>query len=84
MEKVTVEIDSTWAKIVRSPLYFAFAALQGLSCSFAPLFLYWCGKGGYFQGFEPIVAVLCFAIIVLVPFFYFRLAGPVIRELRQK
>jgi len=48
MEKVTIEIDSTWAKIARSPLYFVIVALQGVSVSFAPLFLYWSGKGGYF------------------------------------
>jgi len=84
MEKVTIEIDSTWAKIARSPLYFVIVALQGVSVSFAPLFLYWCGKGGYFQGYERIVGPLCFAVIFLVPLFYFRLAGPVIRELRRK
>jgi hypothetical protein len=27
---------------------------------------------------------LCFAVIFLVPVFHFRLAGPVIKELRQK
>jgi hypothetical protein len=84
MEKVTVEIDSTWAKIARSPLYFVIVALQGVSVSFAPLFLYWSGKGGYFPGYERIVVPLCFAAIWLIPLFYFRLAGPVIKELRQK
>jgi hypothetical protein len=84
MEKVTVEIDSTSAKIARSPLYFVIVALQGVSVTFAPLFLYWSGKGGYFPGYQRIVAPLCFAVIFLVPLFHFRLAGPVIKELRQK
>jgi len=84
MEKVTIEIDSTSAKIARSPLYFVIAGLQGVSVTFAPLFLYWSGKGGYFSGYERIVVPLCFAVIFLVPLFSFRLAGPVIKELRQK
>jgi hypothetical protein len=84
MEIVTVEMNSTWAKIARSPLYFVIAALQGVSITFAPLFLYWCGKGGYFQGYERIVAPLCFAVIFLVPLFYFRLGGAVVKALRQK
>jgi len=84
MEKVTIEIDSTSAKIARSPLYFVIVSLQGISVSFAPLFLYWSGKGGYFPGYEKIVVPLCFAVIFIVPFFYIRLASPVIKELRQK
>jgi hypothetical protein len=84
MEKVTIEIDPTWAKIARSPLYFVVVALQGVSVSFAPLFLYWSGKGKFFPGSEWIVVPSCFAVIVLVPVFYFRLAGPVIKELRQR
>jgi len=40
MDKVTIEINSKWVRIVRSPLYWIVAALQGLSVSFAPLFLY--------------------------------------------
>jgi hypothetical protein len=84
MEKVTIEMNSTLAKIARSPLYFVIGALQGVSVSFAPLFLYWSGKGGYCRGYEWIVVPLCFAVIFLVPLFYFRLAGPVIKELRQK
>jgi len=45
METVTIEIDSKWVKLVRSPLYWIVAALQGVSITFAPLFLYWSGKG---------------------------------------
>ena len=84
MEKVTIEINSTCAKIARSPIYFVIAALQGVSVSFAPLFLYWCGKGGYFQRYERVIAPLCFAMIVLIPLFYFAIGGAVIKELRQK
>jgi hypothetical protein len=83
MGKVSVEIDSRWVKVARSPAYFGIAALQGISVSFAPLFLYWSGRG-YFAGLEWLVVPLCFAIILVVSVFYFQLGGAVIRQLRQK
>jgi hypothetical protein len=45
MRKITIEIDSRWAKVVHSPLYWIAAALQGVSIGFAPRFLNWSGKG---------------------------------------
>ena len=84
MEKITIELDGKWRKIARSPLYFIVAAFQGVAITFAPLFLYWCGKGGYFTGYEWLVVPCCFAIILLVPLFYYRLGGAVIRELRKE
>jgi hypothetical protein len=70
MERVTVEIDSTWAKIARSPLYFVIVALQGVSVTFAPLFLYWSGKGGYFPGMSgsscPCVSPLSFLFLCFI------------------
>lgn len=84
MDRVLIEIDSRWVKILRSPVYFVIVALQGISVTFAPLFLYWSGKGNYFRGLEWLVVPLCFAVIFLVPGFYFLLGGSVIRQLRQK
>ncbi len=84
MDKVTIEINSRWVKIARSPIYFVVAALQGVAVTFAPLFLYWCGKGYYFFGYEWIVTPTCFALIYLISLFYFWLGSEVIRELRQK
>ncbi len=84
MDKVTIEISSTWAKIVRSPLYWIVAALQGVSVSFAPLFLYWSGKGKMFPGYEWLVVPSCFGIILLVGFFYMGLGSAVVGELRKK
>jgi hypothetical protein len=84
MPKVTIEIDSKWVKIVRSPLYWIVAALQGVSVSFAPLFLYWSGKGSFFHGSEWIVVPSCFALILLVGLFYMLLGSAVIGELRKK
>ena len=84
MSTVSIEIDSRWVRIARSPVYFILSALQGISISFAPLFLYWSGKGNYFGGLEWLVVALCFAVIVLVPVFYFYLGGVVMRQLRLK
>jgi hypothetical protein len=84
MDKVSIEIDSRWVKIVRSPVYFIIVALQGISVSFAPLFLYWSGRGNYFNGLEWLVVPLCLAVILLVSVFYFWLGGSVIRQLRKE
>ena len=84
MEKVTVEINPKWRKLARSPLCFLVAALQGVAITFAPLFLYWCGKGSFLPGYEWLIVPLCFAAIFLVPLFYYRLGGAVIRELRKE
>jgi hypothetical protein len=84
MDKVTIEIDSKWAKLVRSPLYWVVAALQGVAVTFAPLFLFWSGKGAFFHGFEWIIVPSCFAVILLVGFFYMLLGNAVIGELRKK
>jgi len=84
MAKVTIEIDSRWAKIVRSPLYWMVAALQGVSVTFAPLFLYWSGKGMFPRAYEWLIAPLCFAVILFVGLFHMLLGGAVIGELRKK
>ncbi len=83
MSKVIIELDSKWLKRVRSPLFWMVATFQGVAVSFAPLFLYWAGKGRFHQ-YEYIVAALCFSVILLVGYFYFRLGGEVIRELRNR
>ena len=82
--KVTIEISSVWVRIVRSPLYWLIAALQGVSISFAPLFLYWSGKGSFYPGSQWFVVPSCFAVIVLVGFFYMLLGSAVVGELRKK
>jgi hypothetical protein len=58
--KVTVEIDQKWVTMARSPIYFIVSALTGVSVTFAPLFLYWSGKGKFFPGYERITVPLCF------------------------
>lgn len=83
MAKVTIEIDARWVKIVRSPLYWIVASLQGLAISFAPLFLLESGKGMFPQGVQWVVVPLCLAVIWLVGFFYMWLGRDVIQELRK-
>ncbi|HVM91658.1 MAG TPA: hypothetical protein VMT67_02545 [Terriglobales bacterium] len=81
--KVTVEIGPLWTKM-RSPIYPIVTALTGVSVSFAPLFLYWSGKGQFYPRYTRIIVPLCFALIFFVPFFYIRLGGAVARELRKR
>lgn len=81
--KVTVEIDQKWATMARSPIHFIVAGLTGVSVTFAPLFLYWSGKGKFYPGYEGVIVPLCFAVIYFVPGFYFRLGSVVAKELRQ-
>ncbi len=83
MDKVTIELDSRWRRLVRSPLMWVIWALQGVSISFAPLFLYWSGRGWFFPDWSWLAVPLCFAVIFLIPAFYFYLGSAVIRQLRQ-
>ena len=86
MAKVTVvvEIDSIWVQVVHSPIYWIIATLTGVAITFAPLFLYWCGKGTFFPGTEWIVVPACFVVIYLVGMFYTALGSSVVAALRKK
>ncbi len=79
---VNIAIDSRWVKIIRSPVYKVVAGLTGVSVTFAPAFLYWSGKGKFFPGYEWLVVPACFAVIYLVPAFYFLLGTMVAKQLR--
>jgi hypothetical protein len=83
MDKVTIQIDAKWVKIAHSPLYWVVTALQGVSITFAPMFLYWAGRGWFPEGEKWIAVTACFGTIFLVPLFFFRLGGAVIGELRK-
>ena len=84
MEKVTIELNANWAKRVNSPFMYIVTALQGVSITFAPLFLYWAGAGKFYPGAEWTIVLVCFAIVILIPLFYMRLGGAVIKELRKQ
>ena len=83
MESVTIQVGARSAKIARSPVYWIVAALQGVSLTFAPLFLYWSGRGGYSFGHEWLFVPLCFGVMYLVPLFHFQFSSRVIEELRR-
>ena len=79
---VTVKVDAKWQRRVKSPFIFGpIAALTGVSLTFAPLFLLWCGQVQNFGIFEWIAVPLCLLMIYIVPGFYMRLASEVIAEL---
>jgi hypothetical protein len=82
-QKVTIEVNPKWAWFVRSPLYVVVSALSGVSVSFAPLFLYWSGKGTFHPGHERIIVPSCFAVIYLVPSFYLIVGQAVANEVRR-
>lgn len=83
-EKISIELDSKWVGLVKSPLYrWIVAPLTGVSVTFAPLFLYRCGQGEFEESSWWLVPV-CFATIYLVPLFYFRLASEIITCIHQQ
>jgi hypothetical protein len=86
MAKVTivVEIDSKLVRLVHSPVYWMVAPLTGVAFTFAPLFLYWCGKGTFFPGIRWIVVPACFVVIYLVGMFYIALGSSVVTALRKE
>ena len=81
MERVTVELEPLWTRLIRSPAFFVIAALTGVSITFCPLFLFRFGQDGI--AITDWRVLTCFAIGYLVPIVHFRLAGAVMRALRQ-
>jgi hypothetical protein len=82
MDTVSIEIDSRWIKIARSPFYFIIYALRGISVTFIPFFFYSFGRRQQ-SGRPEWLVPLCFAIIFLVAVFYFSLGDSVIRQIRR-
>jgi len=83
MESVTIQIGPKWARLARSPVYWVVAALQGVSVTFAPLFLYWSGRGGYSFGSEWVIVPVCFGVMYVVAIFHIVFSNRVIEELRR-
>jgi hypothetical protein len=82
-QKITIDVNSKLVWFARSPLYVVASALTGVSVSFAPLFLYWSGKGKFFPDYGRVIVPLCFAVIYVVPLFYFVIGQRVASELRR-
>jgi hypothetical protein len=82
-EPVVVQISPKWVSLIKSPLMWAVWALQGVAISFAPLFLYWSGKGLFLPAERRLMIPVCFAIIFLEGFFFCSLANHVIGQVRR-
>ncbi len=79
---VTVKIDARWKDRVKSPLIMLpVSALTGVSLTFAPAYLLFCGQIAKFGIVQWTTVPLCFLAIYLVPNFYMKLASEVFAEL---
>lgn len=79
MVNLQIELSEKWLRFVRSPLMVLVTALTGLALTFAPAALYTLGKAG--AGYSDPRVIACFAVIVLVPLVYVRLATVFIGQL---
>lgn len=81
---VTVKVDAKWLRRIKSPYVMGpVGALTGVSLSFAPFYLFWCGPAEELSAWEWIGVVVSFLMICLVPGFYMRLAAEVMAELMR-
>jgi hypothetical protein len=80
METVSVQVDSKWARIIRSPIYWVVTALTGVSVTFFPAYLLELGRNGH--TFFDWQVLLLWITTVAVTVVHFRLSTPVIRALR--
>lgn len=84
MSPITVEISPRWVAIIKSPLMYVIWMFQGVAVTFAPLFLYWSGRGTVPPEIQWLVVPLCFALVYIVPLFYFAFGNSVIKQLRTR
>ncbi|MFY9674235.1 MAG: hypothetical protein WB817_00950 [Terriglobales bacterium] len=82
-DPVLVKINPKWVSLINSPLMWLVWALQGVAISFAPLFLYWSGKGWFLPAERRFVVPVCFVMIYLEGFFFCGLANHVIGQVRR-
>jgi hypothetical protein len=80
MASMRIELSEGWMKFVRSPATVFLTALTCLSLTFAPLALFNLGKAGLDYTNPRVIA--CFAVIVLVPLVYVRLATLFVKQVR--
>jgi len=78
---VWVEVDRKWIGRVQSPLFMVVAALTGVSITFAPLALLFLDYIPLPSVYRWIVAGICLTVIFVIPSWYMRLAGEVLKQL---
>jgi len=83
-DPAVVEISPKWVSLIRSPLMWLIWTFQGVAISFAPLFLYWAGKGMFPLGWQWFTVPACFAVIYLEGLFFCSLANHVIAQVRRQ
>lgn len=81
MVSMQIELSEGWLKFVRSPAMVFMTALTCLSLTFAPMALFRLGKAG--ADYRDLRVIACFAVVVLVPLVYLRLATLFIKQLRM-
>jgi len=81
---VWVEVDRRWVDRVRSPMFMVVAAFTGVSISFAPLTLLFLDHIPVPSVYRWIIAGICLTMIYVIPGWYMRLAGEVLRQLHAK
>ena len=80
MVSMRIELPEGWLRFVRSQATVLVTALTCLSLTFAPLALFNLGKAGVDSRDPRVIA--CFAVIVLVPLVYIRLATVFVKQVR--
>jgi len=84
VDTVTVEVDAKWIRRIRSRWFMVVVTLTGVSLTFAPLCLLWCGSEFSKYGLsEWILVPLSLLTIYFVPGFYMQLASEVICQLMK-
>ena len=81
MNDVTIRVSERWVRLARSPFAWFATALSGVSVSFAPLGLYFYGKGLEPVGPSWFGVPLCWVIILVCGFFHMKLAQHVMRQM---
>ena len=81
MVSMRIELSEKWLKFVKSPATVFVAGLTCLSLTFAPVLLFNLGKAGV--DYRDPRVIVCFAVILLVPLVYVRLATLFIKQLRS-
>jgi hypothetical protein len=81
-ECVTVEVSRFWYAAARNPIVsFVVGALTGVAITFAPIFLFFLGRGGADLFDWRVVA--CFATTYFVGMTYTALGAPIMRHARN-
>ncbi len=81
---VTVQISAKTVRSVNSPLFLVVSTLTGVSITFVSLGMLGLGIWNQWNVLTVGAALTCWLIGYLVPMFYFRIAGEVIKQVYKK